>query len=449
MTRLLRFISHPLVKWPGLSLVGLLAVWMIGGNVAATLAERPITRERDALAAQFSGTSSSTSARELARLGKSLGLTLSTTPSSHSGAIADSPFSDIYDQLVAYVDAELLTPSATISPPPPKIRQFLDQHQQTLLAMQQLLATSEPLVFEVDITGVLAGDVSEPLPPYLDFVKLQRLLSADILAKQAQGDSAAALAMAETAWKIHASQQNHPLLIAQLVSQLNQRLIVGTLRKLPQVPPQWQTRLGAHSYEDTLLTALSLESLFIYAATRRLPLENMFDISKLTWDETPATAEYQDNLFLKLLSPLSGPYMRWLAIDSYRVSREQLQQQLDVLDEPVCAENTPVLKPVTPAFWNVLGDLASPSYENLILRTQQLKLDTEFSQRILAVQDEFQRNNRWPPKLPRQPSTVCPGSYWDYALSNGETPTLELAPQPPWQPQRLAEDRGLPLTFRF
>lgn len=451
--KLLNILGHPWVKWPGITLIGLLFLWGVGGNLTASLAEKEIEADLVKFDEQFPDTEFNESALELKRLVTQLGMdSYGPTLESWSKNLPLNPVTEsdqktwqaIREPLEKYVNDQLLNPVDEITPPPGVLKEYVTQKREILKAIQQTLRTKGVPVFKTDMTVILEGDITAPIPSYLNVVELQQVLMLDVFDQQQQGKSQEAFEMWEIAWQLNQPLRESPYLIAQLVALINERYLSGTLRKLTAVPESWQQRIIEHDYQTSLLTSLQGEFLGNFSFIRSIEPYQLF---QQVDENNQVVTEPVSEITLKILGPVIKPYLRWSAIDAYQAANQTLIA-IPGQEYNVCQSESVNVEEKMPGQWNILGQIALPSFFNQVAKGEMSMLDREFTQKILQLKAQGTQAKKWPDSLAPQESSICPGFQWIYQKAKDGTISLSLNSVPPWLETRIAEKRGLPLTYQ-
>jgi hypothetical protein len=456
-------------------LAGLLAVWIVGGNYIASVQEQEIDRDLAAFAQRFPKTERNDSALKLAasiaKLGVNTGGGTFLPVDRYMGSVADfrpsegdrKAFEEIRKELGKYLDAEMAKPNDTLAPPSEKLQRYLASKQTALAEIRQHVLTNEVPHWGTDIIGIQKGDMTIPLPSYLWQVNFQQVLALDILEKYRTGETKAAAEMLEVSWKLNPSLIESPILISQLVALIVTRYQAGVMRKIDDLPAQWQQRLLEHDYRESILTSLEGEYLlgfkfrqhFIWqyswsSIQEAMGLSSVLEI----FTETNDTPTLQEKILDWTVShvfvwfkPAIKPWIRLSAIDSYQVYQRSLatsRQQVASRQHNVCASDSVTVDGF--AWWNYQG-LAPTHWPGQISKAAKSMLDLELTQKILQVKALAAKAGKWPPSVPDMKSSICPGAKWVYRVAPDGTMSISLSEKPKWLEERLKSSRGLPFTY--
>ena len=431
---------------------GLLALSIAGGNFFISQQEKNIEGEINTLTRQFAKTDFNQSALELRNLSAQLGIALYSL---NDGGIdnakvvvaeADLQKWDKIDPILnQYLDQQLTNPTHEIAVPPPELQQYLTENVATLNAIHNVVLTKGRPIWWRDISRLVAGDWATPLPSYLGVVNLQKMLVLETLQKQRQGQTQAALQTLEVSWQINQSFQDDPYLIGQLVNLIVERHLIGTLRKVDNLPFDWVQRLSKRDYRPALLKSIELETAALsFNSLRNLDLSHAFEVQEIGASGSGNTRKGWPNPF----NLLAKPYFRLSAIDAYQSTKKSIDR-LKAQEYDACRSYTDTEEFVPKAaFWNILGQIAGPNFTSQIVKAEQAMLDRELTEKIILVKTMAAEQGQWPAALPLLDSEVCPGVKWVYQIADDGTMSFSLATEPAWAAERLSQNQGLPLTYR-
>ncbi|MEG3920705.1 hypothetical protein QUA07_16445 [Microcoleus sp. T3_A4] len=428
-------------------LAGLLAVWIVGGNYIASVHEKEIEQDLAAYAQRFPKTEPNDAALKLdasfSKVGSNLG------------------WGSFYQELNQYLDAEIAKPNDTINPPSEKIQRYLASQQTALAELRQQVLKNEVPRWGTDISWILEGDLTAPLPAYLWQVNSQRVLALDILEKYRKGQTEAAAEMLEVSWKINQPLTESPILIPQLVALIVTKYPAGVMRKAEILPAQWQQRLLEHDYRESILTSLQGEYLSKFKFSQDFAWKYSWSsileasgassgegILSLFQTETNYPPTLEDKILDWTLSnvlvwfkPVLKPYVRFCAIDTYHAYKRSLAASRQ---QNFCASDSAPAKDF--AWWNYIGR-TSTSYPSQTSKAVKSMLDLELTQKILQVKALAAKTGKWPPSVPDMKSSICPGAKWVYRLAPDGTMSISFSEKPKWLEERLKSKRGLPFTY--
>ena len=403
-----------------LSIIGCISVAIISLVVANVTSESPdkeIKQAQSAFLKKFPKTESNASAIKLQELTAKLGfIAFGGSQSSQKITVADADkkaFEEIREEL-DYIDTHLQNPNDKLELPPEKIRHYLDSHADSLAAIRKYVLTHETPQWEMDITPMIEGKYYQ-LPSFWALANVQKILALDILYQNYQGNTQAMLETLEVSWKLNESLQNRPELTSQLDSIMIIRNQVGVIRKIDNLPPEWQQRLLKHDYRQSMLTTVELVSLSLVTV---LTQKNLYNYYQERGGENP----YE---WLRYSSPLFQPYIRGFARNTYQKQQKNYAQ---LPQENVCTSNVNTLLPKS-SWWNPSGEFVG---EQEWIKGGQLMLDLELTQKIIQAKEAAAKEGKWPNSLPNLDSSICPNTKWIYQVSPDGTMSISLHPIPTW-----------------
>jgi hypothetical protein len=298
-------------------------------------------------------------------------------------------------------------------PPPAQVAAFLDAHEDDLAAIRRLLSEGHVPTWEMHLESFGAA----PIPNLLGHIYLQKLLITDALAKTADGDRQRALRDLEASWTLMQSLWESPILISQLITLVDARMLLGALRQVEDVPQRWHDGLAGHDFRRSFTNALKYEALY--------------------WTKLDGTAEYTSltGIANKLINSVAGPYVKYCLADVSNDLRERLEN-LDavraICDYDLSARQASLDVPIPR--WNFIGGIVVPSLGGALDRLARLELDLELTLKLIDL-DRARRANRgtWPRALPGgDVSTACPKDRWVYNVSPDREMTLAFNRELSW-----------------
>ncbi|MEG4243031.1 hypothetical protein QUA51_10020 [Microcoleus sp. Pol10_D6] len=427
-------------------LTGLLAVWIVGGNYIASVHEKEIEQDLAAFAQRFPKTETNDVALKLA-------------PSLLAKVGPYATWESFSQELNQYLDAEIAKPNDTINPPPEKLQRYLASKQTALAKLrQQVLINNEVPHWKTDISWILEGDLTAPLPSYLWQANFQKVLALDILEKYRKGQTEAAAEMLEVSWKINQPLTENPLLLPQLVALIVAKYPVGVMRKADRLPAQWQQRLLEHDYRESILTSLQGEYLSKFKFSQdfawKYSWSSILEASGASSGILPlfqTEPNYPPTLEDKILDwtlshvlvwfkPVIKPYVRFCAIDTYHAYKRSLAASRQ---HNFCASDSATAKDF--AWWNYIGR-TSTNFPSQTSKAAKSMLDLELTQKILQVKALAAKTGKWPASVPDMKSSICPGAKWLYRVAPDGSMSISFSEKPKWLEERL-KYKGLPFTY--
>jgi hypothetical protein len=456
-------------------LAGLLAVWIVGGNYIASVQEKEIEQDLAAYAQRFPKTEPNDAALKLAASVAKLGINAaggSFYPvDRYMGSVADfrsseddrKAFEEIRQELKQYLDAEIAKPNDTVNPPSEKLQRYLASKQTALAELRQQVLNNEVPQWGTDITWMLEGDITFPLPGYLWQASFQEVLALDILEKYRKGQTEAAAEMLEVSWKINQYLTESPFLISQLVALIVTKYSAGVMRKADRLPAQWQQRLLERDYRESMLRSLQGEYLsqfkfwqhFVWKyswystqeASGASSGQGIFALFQTETNGSPILEKILDWTLSHVLvwfKPAIEPYVRFFAIDTYQLYQRSLAASRQ---QNVCASDSVTVHDF--AWWNYMNYMsgASTSFPSQTSKAAKSMLDLELTQKILQVKALAAKAGKWPPSVPEMKSSICPGAKWLYRVAPDGTMSISFSEKPKWLEERLKSNIALPFTY--
>jgi hypothetical protein len=470
------------LKFLGLSAVGLagvLAVWIVGGNYSASRQEKEIDRDLAEFAQRFPKTEPNDSALKLAALIAKLGLKARGESFFPVDRYMDSSaeftpsegdrkaFAEIKEELGQYLDAQITKPNDAVDPPSEKLQRYLASKQTVLAAIRQHVLNNEAPHWGTDITHIVEGDLTVALPSYLWQVDFQKILALDSLEKYRQGQMDNAAEMLEVSWKVNQPLTESPDLIGQLVALIVTKYPAGVMRKVDDLPAEWQQRLLERDNRESLLISVQGEALaqfrfrqhFLWqhsgsSVKEALGASSIMEIFTVTSDPTTLREKILDwtiSSVLVAFKPAVKPWIRFSAIDTYRVHQRSLatvRQQIASGQHNVCASDSVKIDDF--AWWNdqgwVLSQNLSQNLPSQSGKAAKSMLELELTQKILQVKALAAKEGKWLPSVPDMESSICPGAKWIYRVAPDGTMSISFSEKPQWLEERL-KGKGLPFTY--
>lgn len=453
------------LRWFVPSVIGLLAIWMIGGNFLASQQEKEIEQDFDEFVKRFPNTKANDSALKLRALMAKLGIhgdgtsefAIDAYTMSHPDfAVSESDlqaFEAIREELEEYLDAQLSKPNDNIAPIPNNLSQYLKENAENIKDIRQHILNHEVPQWERNINPIKHGDIGFYFPSYSNLFELQMVMTLDILNKKNSGQLKDAEEMLEVAWKINKSLHQDYYIGTQFTALSTANYTTGVIRKIEYLPVEWKHRLLEYDYDESLTTSLEGGFLMGFKFVQNLHLYS----GKYLWREP-------NWLFALFKIPIWMPYYRFYAIDTYKREKQLLEkyhhyniclherfflQRLAAIYSPEIYGNKPWWQSVN------LSSSINPSTSIILLffidqsyKTKRYMLDLELTQKILQVKELAAKAGKWPQSVPNMESKICPGVKWVYQVSpDGTTMSIYLNEQPEWLTESIENNSALPLTY--
>ncbi|MBW4486765.1 MAG: hypothetical protein KME12_03130 [Trichocoleus desertorum ATA4-8-CV12] len=417
--------------------VSLPVLWILGGNWVAHQQENQSQQQWQALNAQFDHAGANQSALQLEALSAGLGINL-------LGVKSDRPLlsqaetkqaESIHQELQAFLERQLEDNTDAIEPIPQRLQNYLKVHATQLEAIRQQGLQGEMPQWE---SATPYPDVTQVRPTFAGFVKLQRLLIADVLEKHRLGQTEAAIASLEASWKLNQALRDRPELMSQTVALIVTKTQAGTLRKMDRLPPVWQQRLMEHDYRQSFQTALNWESWLVADVIRKTDLqtqpESLSGVSRFWYS-------------------LRQPYLRLAALDAASKMRQAYRS---LPQENTCLFDAPTFDmdlDTSLATWNGERGVILFGFAQQWRTAGFLMIDLELTQKVLKTKAAIAQPQTEPqPQLKpvnstHRPSVVCPHAGWIYRNLPDQGWSLTFS-QTLERPAQEVKGLVLPLTYR-
>lgn len=313
-----------------------------------------------------------------------------------------------------YLD-HLESTERTLQPPSPALTSFLEQHRGHIDAVHAHLLRHGKPEWEADLSKLFAA----PIPNLLGHLDLQKLMLADVLARNYAGDRTGALDGLAASWELNRGLRDDPVLISQLIAMAAHRMQLGALRQLRDVPDSWSDRLDEHDFRASFHDALELEG-WVWT--------QIDDVESLAGD----------GIFQRALFKVARPYVSYCLADVSDEYRERLGNLAKV--DALCDADLSALGAdldIPPPRWNVIGAMIVPSLRGAVDRLRRLELDVELTERLLELDAERRANDgEWPARRASvELSTVCPDDRWSYTTAEDGSMTIAFSREISWPDQ--------------
>ena len=271
------FLRHSVIAlkyavWAGISLLGLyaiaiMAVALYSSHEARRMEEtvnqtwikatgQTPQEAYESILKHFPKSGKNKSAIEVEKIAARLGVEY-PEPGKEGGSRAHGQIGPFYSEDgPPFLKTQLAKPFDEIDPPPPYIQEYLHTHRSDLDELYALVLQNENPQWEIDIQK----GFSAPVPSLFFDRRLQAIITVDILEKTRRGEHKKALEAFEASWKINQSLRNRIEMISQYISSQVLNRQAGTLRKMKEVPPEWQQRISQVNLFDSMLQSMVLDA---------------------------------------------------------------------------------------------------------------------------------------------------------------------------------------------
>lgn len=329
------------------------------------------------------------------------------------------PDPDAYRQagFSSWLDAQIKMADDTISAPPRKLEEFLEQRRPIVSRLVALLVHEVP-DWDFDVRQTRGGGMSHP--DLLMIVAINKVLLSAALIEERARRHAEAGDYLEASWSLSQSLVERPDFLSLIITVTLWRQQSGAVRKMGEAPFQWLERLSNEGPRRRLVSALEDEPLLAYASNPD-PL----------WGEAMKrmSAGYRVAADLVLesspcqLARLSRDEIRDRMLGVFKVESEpEPVSDEKEEEEPPQESNRPEPTPadIERAARVMMGIGASTAID-LVRRVERLLVDRELTLKILEVRQEraASRARRWPARLFDAESRVCKEASYEYEQRGG------------------------------
>ena len=203
------------------------------------------------------------------------------------------------------------------------------------------------------------------------------------------------------------------------------------MRKLDNLPAEWQERLVEHDYRESIRTFLKGEFLYQFRLMQNFDSYSREELESL---DVPS--------WIGFLGLIGKPYLPWVAIDIYHAEMQGITQGHE---QNVCSYDLEAID-ATPSWWNItpwnsLGNIFKQEF-----KSAQYMLELELTQKTLHIKGLAAKEGKWPESVSDLESSICPGATWIYQVSDDGTMSISFSELSDWLEERI--ERGLPpLTY--
>lgn len=155
-----------------------------------------------------------------------------------------------------YIDEEIGSAEPLVRPPSGELAAWLEQHRADACRLVDILEAGPAPQWQ----HLPSPDDGAPFPNMLGHLWTCRVLLVLALDETARGDEPAALRALDAAWRLRASLQAEPDLIATNIATTVGGELIGVLRRLRHVPDEWLPRLKSLDWGSDVVTALSRQA---------------------------------------------------------------------------------------------------------------------------------------------------------------------------------------------
>lgn len=410
-----------------LSLASLPLAGWVGGNALANWQEQRSQQYWQAFVTPLSQPKPNDAALQLEGLTAELGINLlglrnSDRPQPNESHRQD--FEAIKEDLQGFLDRQFESNSDRWEPLPANLRRYLQAHHTEITTIRSQLLTS-PLPQWAVTTSV--PNATQPVPNFSGFVHLQRLLILTALEQQQAGDTTSAIATWEASWRLTQALRDRPEFGSQLTAVIIAKIQAGGLRKMRNLPAQWQPRLLEHDYRQSFITALHRDTWLAADLIRRSP----------TLRQTTENGGWQ--------SSLQSLYLRFAALDAAAMMRQAYAQ---LTREDACSFDPQGFDRdlnASLAAWNYEGGDITSGYAHQWRTAGYVMVDLELTQKVLQARQAIATSTPIPKRMP---SRICENARWRYSHPTDQTLAIAFT-YPLERPPQEGIGLVLPLSYRL
>ena len=327
-----------------------------------------------------------------------------------------------------FLYAQLAKPFDEIDLPPLNVQEYLNTHRSDLDALYNLVLQNEAPQWEIDISkGVRA-----PVPNLFFHHQLQAIIALDILEQTRCDEHKKALEAFKASWKISQSLRDRPEMISQFNSLQVLNRQAGVLRKMKEVPTEWQQHISQLRLFNLMLQSLELD---VNVVAQFLAVTN---------EAIPGTR--WDNLFLA--TPFSSSLRRLIALENLELTGVALTE---FQEDGFCDFNANPFKQAIESKtsrWRFGKGLYTLSYLRFFDETIRTFINLELTQKILLTREELAnlKFNRRELNDMKLKSLLCSKASWVREISPEGTIHINVIGIPEWMKE---EDRLLRLPLEY
>ncbi|MEI6429913.1 MAG: hypothetical protein WCO45_16250 [Pseudanabaena sp. ELA607] len=402
-------------------IIGVLIVWLAVGNLLVVYLEQPMLKAQTELVQKYPSREDNTALVKLRELDRKLERYNKLEPQKSIGYL----FRDYYSSEI------LENHSNQTNNLPQDLKNYLDSHS-TIINEIITLLKNEPLKFERrDLSKAFTDPVefaNTPVPSYLVFADLHRMLLVDALQQYQSGQTQKAFDILTAFCNINLALQEQGSLISQLVNDILYGDQLAFLRKtsLPIEVPQ----LAKPNHKKFFIHSIEFEALFI-ANFMQIPSSEIE--GRIPSYEIEGMKKRSPSLIERLLLPFQIPYFKLSGIDYWTKNMQMLEKVQNQDISSFDLESLQKELKASLAWWNVSGRSQEIRLSQL-RKPYKILLKWEFTQKILQAKAEALKTGKLPSMLQNsEPSSILKTLQYDYQVTdNGQKMTLQMRNPPKW-----------------
>jgi hypothetical protein len=315
----------------------------------------------------------------------------------------------------AYVLSHLRKPSDDLEEAPVELQRYLHTHRADLDDLYSLIQRGDIPRWETDFTQL----VRAPVPQLFYHRQLQGLIVLDILEKTGRGEHESALRALESSWRINQSLRDRIDLLSQMVAVSVLRLQAEVMRKMENIPPEWQQRLSTAPWQESFQRAMEFDAVVLS--------RNVTDLN------SPGERRW-DRWVNPLRGPLGKPVRRLTAIEHL----ELCERVLSLIKRSDFCELSPETvvnqRGGFRATWSFDGNTFYTNYSGAWTMLLQVLTQVELTRKIMEVKEmrDSVRANKGLLRLGDMESALCPRTKWVHELLPNGTIQIQCRNLPEW-----------------
>ncbi len=383
----------------------------------------------DIFLSQISQQSQNSAAKQFDRLAAKLGFVPNSADASLPvDAVAEQDYKAIEPLLDTFLASQLTKTTGALAAPPVELRDYLAQHEVSIVALQTHLLEKPAPLWEIDLEQM--SEIGYSPSGFINVLNTQKLLLLLAVSHAQTADTDQMLQAMEASWILNEAISKHPDLVSQLLVSFTAEQQSGLLRHIEGIPAVWQTQWQKRLSDRNRITGFIGQD--AAETSSRQPRERSIT-SGLQFD---AWLQYK-TLQRSLLSPtlrrtdnggaasrLSSTVSYWFSpvysfsfsnLDTYAASQRAIEtlQTLDIC-KTTQTEAEQQMSVEKTAVWNP-NRLPAETFARRWQASGDRALTLELTQKILQAKQLAQENGgQWPATLPNLDSDVCPDESWIY-----------------------------------
>ncbi|NJK63219.1 MAG: hypothetical protein HC921_11550 [Synechococcaceae cyanobacterium SM2_3_1] len=377
-----------------ISLLGILVLWVVGGNLLTSALLHKKNQQWQDLKQPLLRTGKNQSAIELEVLIKKLGR--------------------------EYVQVLLITSTIDPAPIPITLAKYLKEKAQDIAIIRQYVLENQSPSWPFDPELMVSFEnLTEHVSVNLTMTQIQQLLMVEALSQHTQGNDELAFQTLVAGRKINSRIWDQPVFLSQLHGLVSSQYHLYILRRLNTVPENWEEQIFGYSLNQLFFDTASAEAL---ANTQKI-------------DPFSGTSSYYSDswIFIQPFYIVISPYIRLLHYDflqaqEFVFSPHENQNLCSFNPEETEEEISRNL-----SWWNY--DRYSPPYSSLSSirrRYLQLQLNIELTQKIIEIKEQANQLGSWPSLDRMIPSSLCRDTAWLYTVTPDEVMSIVLSSKKEW-----------------